>query len=131
MSASFDFITECGAFYVLTVDGDKPVGRPFGAIMEYEGYLYISTGNTKAVYDQMMANANIQLLAHKHNTRDWLRLSGKAVECTDLQIKQQMLNVCPVLQKRFTSPDCPFFALFKITDKEAFLNTNEGVIKVD
>ena len=28
-----EFINACGAYYVLTVNGDSPAGRPVGAIM--------------------------------------------------------------------------------------------------
>lgn len=41
MSATYDFLKECGVFFVLTVDGSQPIGRPFGAIMEYENSLFI------------------------------------------------------------------------------------------
>lgn len=30
MSKAYDFLKECGAFFVLTVNGDCPAGRPFG-----------------------------------------------------------------------------------------------------
>ena len=47
MSKAYEFLKECGVFYVLTADKNKPSGRPFGAVMEHEGALYISTGKTK------------------------------------------------------------------------------------
>lgn len=50
MSKISEFLRECGVFYVLTINGDFPAGRPFGAIMEYENDLYISTGDMKDVY---------------------------------------------------------------------------------
>lgn len=34
MSKEYDFLKECGYFYVLTINGDYPAGRPFGAVME-------------------------------------------------------------------------------------------------
>ena len=34
MSKAYDFLKECGAFFVLSVNGDYPAGRPFGAVME-------------------------------------------------------------------------------------------------
>lgn len=34
MSKAYEFLKECGAFFVLTVNGDCPAGRPFGAVME-------------------------------------------------------------------------------------------------
>ena len=43
MSKAYEFLRECGYFYVLTINKDFPAGRPFGAVMEYDNKLYIST----------------------------------------------------------------------------------------
>lgn len=131
MGKAYEFLKECGTFYVLTVNGDKPAGRPFGAIMEYEGTLYFATSPGKDVYNQMTANPNVQLLALKPGTRDWLRVSGKAVECHDLETKRIMLEVCPNLKKHYDSPECAHFAMFALKDKEAYLNIDSVFTKVD
>ena len=34
MSKEYEFIKECGVFFVSTIKGTKPATRPFGAIME-------------------------------------------------------------------------------------------------
>lgn len=31
MSKAYEFLKECGAFFVLTLNGEYPAGRPFGA----------------------------------------------------------------------------------------------------
>lgn len=48
-----DFLNGCGVFFLTTVNEDSHVARPFGAVMENEWELYISTGNTKDVHFQM------------------------------------------------------------------------------
>ena len=35
------------SFYLATVEGDQPHVRPFGAVCEFEGKLYIVTNNKK------------------------------------------------------------------------------------
>ena len=35
------YLQECGTFYLATVEGDQPHVRPFGAVCEFEGKLYI------------------------------------------------------------------------------------------
>lgn len=130
MSKLYEFLKECKVFYVLTINEGKPAGRPFGAVMEYEGKLYFSTANTKDVYRQLTKNPYIQILALKPGTRDWLRMNGKAVECRDLYIKQKMLEECPVLTKRFASPECEYFALFEVAEKEAYLNIDNEFIRL-
>ena len=39
MSKAYEFLIECGYFYVLTINGDYPAGRTFGAEMECDGKL--------------------------------------------------------------------------------------------
>lgn len=111
---AIDFIQECGLFFVLTVKDNCSVGRPFGAIMEYNSNLYISTTDTKNVYDQMISNPNIQIIALKNGTRSWIRIAGEAEECTDITVKQKMLHECPVLANHFPTADAPHFSVFKI-----------------
>lgn len=122
MSKVYDFIKECGIFYVLTVSGNAPVGRPFGAIMEHNDKLYITTADTKQVYNQIKGNPNIQILALKSGTGNWIRVSGIAVETTDLSLKQMMLDECPVLSKHYASSDAPHYVLLEVTVTHAELN---------
>lgn len=110
------FLKECGAFFVLTVDGDQPIGRPFGAAMEDKGSLYIATGTEKEVYRQLKAHPQMQIVALKPGTREWMRVSGIAAECTDVFIKAKMLCECPVLSKHYASADAPGFAMFRIAE---------------
>ena len=42
MSKAYEFLKECGAFFVLSINGDYPAGRPFGAVMEVGDDLYLS-----------------------------------------------------------------------------------------
>ena len=129
MSQSYDFLHECGVFYLSTINGDAPETRPFGAIMERDGALYFSTAHTKSVYAQIKANPHIQIVALKPNTRQWMRLNGKAMETNEITLKQAMLDACPVLQKRFVA-DSSHYALFKITDKSAVLMSDSGSISM-
>ena len=122
MSQIYDFLKDCGVFYVLTINGDRPAGRPFGAVMEHNGDLYLSTGNTKEVYRQIKDCPYVQIIAQKAGTRNWMRVHGTAEECTDTSMKTLMIDACPILTKRYESPDDPLFALFrvKIEDVEYF-----------
>lgn len=134
MSRTYDFLRDCGPFFVATVlstsVGELPRIRPFGAIMEYREELYFSTSNTKAVYSQLKANHNIQIVSLNLETKQWIRIDGKAEEVYDYDIKQEMLTTCPPLVKNFPSNDCPQFALFKIAQMEAYLYTGEGVSRL-
>ena len=114
MSKLCDFLRACGAFYVLTINDDFPAGRPFGAVMEYGDDLYISTADTKAVYEQIKEHSNIQIVALRPGTREWVRINGIAKECEDIGIKKKMIEECPVLIKHFPTPDSPHYVVFRI-----------------
>ena len=43
MKEAYDFLRNCGTFYLATDDNGQPRVRPFGAISDYEGKLYIDT----------------------------------------------------------------------------------------
>ena len=131
MSKTYEFLKDCGVFYVATVNENSPELRPFGAVMEYNDRLYISTANMKDVYKQMKENPSIQIVTLKTAERTWLRLSGQVVEIDDLEIKSEMLNACPVLINHFKSADNPHFVVFEITNTEAYINTDKGKTKID
>lgn len=114
MSKVYEFLKECGYFYVITLNGDFPAGRPFGAVMEYDGKLYISTNNRNKVHKQLRENSNIQILAKKEGSREWIRITGKAAECDSLKMKQRMLEECPVLSKHFPTADVEYYLLFQV-----------------
>ncbi len=119
MSKEYEFIRECGCFFVVTMNGDFPACRPFGAIMEADHMLYISTHDGNEAHKQLRANGNMQLIAKKEGTREWLRITGVAEECKDLRLKQRFMEECPVLATHYSSADSEHFLMFRITVKEA------------
>ncbi len=114
MSMTYDFLKECGVFYVLTLNGNFPAGRPFGAVMEHDGDLYISTGDMKDVYKQLKVNPNMQIIAQKPGSRSWLRIDGVATECNDMAIKEKMLEECPSIKRLFPTATAMHYVVFKI-----------------
>ncbi len=126
MSKVFDLLKEYGVFYVATVNNGLPAVRPFGAVMEYNGELYLATANFKDVYKQLKAEKNVQLAATKAASMDWLRITGRAEEVHELAIKEKMLEACPVLVDLFKSADNEVFAVFCIKDMHAVAYTTAG-----
>lgn len=106
-------------FYVATIKDGKPIMRPFGAVAEFEGKLYISTANTKEVYKQIIANPHICISACGAD-REWVRISGEAKLDERTAAKQAMLDSNPILteRKRFTGTDDPTMAVFYINNME-------------
>lgn len=117
MDEVLKFLAEAKTFYIATIDGDKPKVRPFGAVMEFEGKLYMCTNNTKDVYKQMVANPNIEVSATAGDK--WIRLAGKAVFDPRREAKARFLEVSPGLTRLYPSADDPIFAVFYIEEGEA------------
>ena len=103
MSEAYKFLKECGSFFVLFINGDFPAGRPFGAVMEVGDNLYLSTNDLNEAHKQIRLNGNIQIVGKKPDSREWIRITGVASECNDIDLKQKMLIECPILQQRFNA----------------------------
>lgn len=61
MSKAYEFLKECGALFVLAINEDYPAGRPFGAVMEVDNCLYLSTNDLNEAHKQLRNNGHIQL----------------------------------------------------------------------
>ena len=114
MSKAYEFLKECGSFFVLTMNGDSPAGRPFGAVMEVGEDLYLSTNDLNQVHKQMRANEKIQIVALKPGSMEWIRITGISEECDDAALKQRMLDECPVVKQVFDQTGVEHFLLFKV-----------------
>ena len=90
MKEVLEFLQKAGTFYVATVDGDQPRVRPFGAVCEFEGKLYLVTNNTKDVYRQMLANPKIEISGMADNK--WIRLSAEVVRDDRREARKAMLD---------------------------------------
>lgn len=126
MSKVCNFIKECGVFFVLPVSEGMLAGKPFRAIMEQDGKLYISAADDKSVCQQMLDNPHIRIMALNDSTCDWLSVVGKVTVCDDIRLKQAMLEACPVLQKQFVA-DSAEYVLFELTEYRAELHIGNGV----
>lgn len=114
MSEAYQFLKGCGVFYVLTINGDYPAGRPFGAVMEVGEALYLSTNDFNQAHKQMRENEHIQIIAKKPTGREWIRITGIASECTDPVLRQKMYDETPILKMHHDSSESEHFLMFKV-----------------
>lgn len=114
MSKAYEFLKQCGSFFVLSINGDYPAGRPFGAVMEVGDNLYLSTNDMNEAHKQMRKNEHIQIVAKKPDSREWIRITGIATECDSEELKQRMFEECPVLQKIYSAGGTEHFIMFKV-----------------
>ena len=104
MQEVYEFLKNCGVYYLATADGDQPRVRPFGTVDIYEGKLYIQTGKVKAVARQMMANPKVEISAMAADGR-WIRLTATAVEDGNVAAQAHMLDAYPELKAMYTAGD--------------------------
>ncbi len=103
MQEVYDFLKQCGTYYLATVEGDQPRVRPFGTIDIFEGKLYIQTGKTKEVSKQIQKNPKVELCAFGEGK--WVRLAGTLVRDDRVEAKTHMLDSYPSLKDRYSAED--------------------------
>lgn len=103
MNEVYEFLKNCGTYYLATVEGDQPRVRPFGTIDIFEDKLYIQTGKVKEVSKQIQANPKVELCAFGDGT--WVRLAGTLVRDDRIEAKKHMLDAYPNLQTMYSATD--------------------------
>ncbi len=104
MKEVFEFLKNCGTYYLATMDGDRPRVRPFGTIDLFEGKLYLQTGKAKAVARQMKANPKVEISTAAPDGR-WIRISAEAVLDDNIEAQKHMLDAYPSLRAMYTAGD--------------------------
>lgn len=89
------FVKDAGAFFIATIDGDRPRVRPFGAMTEINGAPVICTGAWKNVAAQLRANPNVEISATKNGR--WLRVSGRLRDISSAETRARMFAESPDL----------------------------------
>lgn len=103
MQEVYEFLKDCGTYYLATVEGDQPRVRPFGTVNIYDGKLYIQTGKVKAVSRQISANPKVEICAFKDG--QWLRVAATLVEDDRIDAQQSMLDANPGIKSMYSAGD--------------------------
>lgn len=103
MEQIYEFLTQCGNYFLATMDGDQPRVRPFGTVDIFEGKLYIQTGKVKNVSKQIQSNPRVEICAY--DGEKWLRISGKLVRDDRVEAKAHMLENYPPLKAMYSAED--------------------------
>ena len=103
MQEVYEFLKNCGTYYLATVDGDQPRVRPFGTVDIFEGKLYIQTGKVKDVSKQLQKNPKAEICAFANGT--WVRVAGELVRDDRIEAKKHMLDAYPSLQAMYKAED--------------------------
>jgi len=91
----FDFLSKAGTFYLATIEGDQPRVRPYGAMLLFEGKIYIMAfGKTNAT-QQIAANHKAEICAFKGQT---LRIECELVEDNRPEVGKALVDKMPQLK---------------------------------
>ena len=103
MNEIYEFLKKCETYYLATVEGDQPRVRPFGTIDMYDGKLYIHTGKSKHVADQIKNNPKIEISGMADGK--WIRLTAEAYLDENIEAQRHMLDAYPSLQSLYKAGD--------------------------
>ncbi len=104
MKEVYEFLKNCGVYYLATVEGNQPRVRPLGTVDLFEDKLYMQTGKVKAVAQQMKANPKVEISAMAQDGR-WIRVMAEAVLDDNIKAQEHMLNAYPNLKAMYTAGD--------------------------
>jgi uncharacterized pyridoxamine 5'-phosphate oxidase family protein len=110
MNKIAQFLADSKAFFVATNEEDQPRVRPFGAVMEWDGKIYICTNNKKKVFAQILKNPKIEICAMVEEK--WIRISGKVIVDPRAEARAAMLEAYPSLKRMYRSDDGLFEVLY-------------------
>lgn len=90
MNKATEYLMSCGTLYLATDEEGQPHVRPFGAVCEFEGKMYIVTNNQKKVYNQMKKNGKVEICGMHKGT--WIRVEGEVKEDTRREARVAMMD---------------------------------------
>ncbi|MBQ7219365.1 MAG: pyridoxamine 5'-phosphate oxidase family protein [Synergistaceae bacterium] len=112
-----DILTKAKVFQFLTVDGNKPKGRPFSFFMVHEGRLVFGTGTHKECYRQMQANPNVEVLAFGGN--EFVRIDGEAEYLNDPAIQERAFAEFSYMPKLYNPENGRVISFFTLKNATA------------
>ncbi|ADL53010.1 pyridoxamine 5'-phosphate oxidase family protein [Clostridium cellulovorans] len=124
MEKALEFLKESSTFYLATMDGDQPRVRPFGAVFEYEGRLYIVTNNTKKCFKEMIENPKVEI-SSMNKKGQWIRVTGEVANDDRREVKELAFENFPFLKSMYNIED-GIFAVLYFTKGTATISSLKG-----
>lgn len=107
MNKIVEELKNVGTFYIATIENDQPRVRPFSSVTEFEGNVYLCSGNQKEVYKQIMNNPKIELCGMSKDGK-WIRVSAVAVVDDRIEAQENMLKDPTGPSQLYTAGDGKF-----------------------
>ncbi len=93
------FLAEARIFYVLTIDGEQPKGRPFSYFTVYDDKIFFSTGTHKNIFKQIQENPHVEILAWHGNKI--MRYDGIAKIVEDDELTKAVRSASPTIANEY------------------------------
>ena len=93
------YLSEAKTFTFITMDGDRPKGRPFGFHMLVDGILYFGCGTFKNVFRQLTENPKVEVMAWKQ--LEFMRYDGDAVVVKDDRLLAKVREAMPEIMSLY------------------------------
>lgn len=114
----YSFIRECGYFFLATSVEGQPRLRPFGMIYENNETLFFITDKRKKVYLELKKNSRIEMASYNQDTRNWLRISGKAEVESSNRLKEDIMNAYPNLRRTYRDENEIYLVIYRLRADE-------------
>lgn len=101
-------------FFLATTEGDQARVRPFGAVADINGKLYICTSNNKNCFKQMSQNPKVEMSGMIGDDR-WYRVAGTVKADSNIEAKTEFLKQNPSLANLYKVDDGLFEILYFVS----------------
>lgn len=115
----YDFIRECGYFFLATSIQDIPKLRPMGFIYGDDTFLYIATDSRKQVFGDLMNNPKVEIASYNLITRKWIRISGVVEKEISTVVRENMESLYPMIQQEFAQQNEIYSVIFRLQIERA------------
>ncbi len=110
-----------------TQENGKIKTRVFQYLLTEGKKVYFCTSNQKPVYNQIKENEYISFCVHSADYSDVTSVNGKAIFVDDLELKNRVLDMYPMIKNIYKSGNNPEFETFYVDVEEVqTFNFQEG-----
>ncbi len=104
-----------------TQENGKIKTRVFQYLFAEENKIYFCTSNEKDVYKQMQENNYVSFCVNAKDYSEVLSINGKAIFVDDVELKDRILEMYPMIKGIYKNGNNPIFEAFYIDVEEVEL----------
>ncbi|MCM1989076.1 pyridoxamine 5'-phosphate oxidase family protein [Oceanirhabdus seepicola] len=127
MKKIVDYLNENRIGQFGTIKDGQVNMRPFHFLFEKEGKFIFATANNKEVYKELQENPTASFAVLGQDGK-WVRLRGKVTFSDSMELRNEIFEMEPLVEKVYKSPDNPIFEVFCIHDGIASLHGGTGQV---